>query len=320
MSRLIIAPADAVSDARLTDADFRVLSAICIHTNGISGVGCFKSATKLAEIARVSRRTFFDATKRLIQFGYLKRERRLRGNGSYTSSMYDAIIDPAERDAARTAEAEPSDRKDNVEPGSAASRTRGGAGATALGSATAAALGSAVRPHIQIVPSNAPRDRPLTTTTTPHATGDTDTAIEVPEKLLVRFSVDEDKALIRKFIESVPPDSEIANGVAAEALISLMDGTDVTVTGKIEARVIVQAVRQLMQKKQRSYTVLMIPEFVGRLIRDAKRNAPSPSSRFWKPASKYRPTEKNMKEIFKNCELDIPLDDDEVAETAVVDA
>lgn len=83
---LSIVPARAVSDVRLTDADFRVLSAIGIHTNP-NGEGARASGRILAKEATLTRTQFFRSAKRLLDLGYVRRKSRLGQPSIYAINL-----------------------------------------------------------------------------------------------------------------------------------------------------------------------------------------------------------------------------------------
>jgi hypothetical protein len=90
MPNLCIFPARALEDDRITDADLRVLAAIGIYTDR-DGAGCFANASTLFKRARVSRSTFFAATKRLLEAGLIERTSgQLRGRSSDYSVCLDS--------------------------------------------------------------------------------------------------------------------------------------------------------------------------------------------------------------------------------------
>ncbi len=92
MSSLCIIPQRAVVDRQLTDTDIRLLCAIGTHTDRW-GENCFAGVMTLTREAGIARSTFFVAVARLIERGYVTKDRRYRRNGSDTSSAYHIVLD-----------------------------------------------------------------------------------------------------------------------------------------------------------------------------------------------------------------------------------
>ena len=88
-------PNKALKDKRLTHLDRCVLMALALRTN--SGGYCFPAYNKIAEDAFCSRRTAIYAVKKLVEYGYLlKQKRTIAGSAEQTSNGYFINYNPEE--------------------------------------------------------------------------------------------------------------------------------------------------------------------------------------------------------------------------------
>jgi hypothetical protein len=90
-ARYSIVPADAFTDARLTPSDIRVLGVLGSHLNKLNEA--WPSQGRIAEIARVDRKTANRALQKLVEFGYVKASPRHKGPMKSTL-LYQVILDP----------------------------------------------------------------------------------------------------------------------------------------------------------------------------------------------------------------------------------
>jgi hypothetical protein len=81
------------SDVELTEMDWRVLHAICLHADKTGRA--YPSLTRIAQIARMHRKHVPRSTKRLEQLGLLRSERVSRGSG-WANTHYQVIFDRPE--------------------------------------------------------------------------------------------------------------------------------------------------------------------------------------------------------------------------------
>ena len=86
MPGMSIVPAKAVSDPELTHAEFRVLAALCVHTDKAGY--CFPAGRTLGRNLGVTRQAVQRHIRRLVYLGYISKKSRKRKNGSDTSNGY----------------------------------------------------------------------------------------------------------------------------------------------------------------------------------------------------------------------------------------
>ena len=91
-SRFSILPAGAVSDERITDAQFRTLAALGCFTNREGW--CYPSLQTLGKKRNKSFQSVSKDLQRLVELGYLEKVFRFDENGSRTSNLYHLALDP----------------------------------------------------------------------------------------------------------------------------------------------------------------------------------------------------------------------------------
>jgi len=77
--------------ADLTETDWRVLCAICLHADKEGRA--YPSLARIAEIARIHRNHVSRSTRRLQQFGLIRTSRLRRGEG-WANTHYEVVYDP----------------------------------------------------------------------------------------------------------------------------------------------------------------------------------------------------------------------------------
>lgn len=76
-----------IRDEGLTGRDLLVYMALAYHADCNTNE-CFPSINRLSKIARTSRRATVESIKKLMDSGYVKKEKRTNGNGSAMSNLY----------------------------------------------------------------------------------------------------------------------------------------------------------------------------------------------------------------------------------------
>ncbi len=91
-SRFSILPVGAISDDRITDAQFRTLAALGCYTNREGW--CYPSLQTLGKKRNKSFQSVSKDLQRLVELGYLEKVIRFDENGSRTSNLYHLSYDP----------------------------------------------------------------------------------------------------------------------------------------------------------------------------------------------------------------------------------
>jgi hypothetical protein len=91
-SRFSILPVGAISDDRITDAQFRTLAALGCYTNREGW--CYPSLQTLGKKRNKSFQSVSKDLKHLVKLGYLEKVIRFDENGSRTSNLYHLSYDP----------------------------------------------------------------------------------------------------------------------------------------------------------------------------------------------------------------------------------
>lgn len=78
---------EVVDDKRLSACDVIVYVVLARYASSDGGE-CFPSISTLVETARMSRQGIINAIRVLEKYGYLKKEKRKKENGAYSSNLY----------------------------------------------------------------------------------------------------------------------------------------------------------------------------------------------------------------------------------------